>query len=118
MADFNGDGKPDLAVAVTSSSFNGEVSVELGNGDGTFKSAIVSSLHTDPINNQGFMATADFNGDGKPDLLTLEAFGDGYEVLLGNGDGTFQPPVVTVLPSGFSLAVGDFNGDGKADLVT
>jgi hypothetical protein len=118
VADFNGDGKLDVAVVVTSSSFSGEVSVELGNGDGTFQNAIVSSVHTDPINNQGFMATADFNGDGKPDVLTLEAFGDGYEVLLGNGDGTFQPPVVTVLPSGFSLAVGDFNGDGKADLVT
>ena len=118
VADFNGDGKPDVAVAITNTSGNGGVSIELGNGDGTFQNPIVSALHTDPLNNQGFMVTADFNGDGKPDVLTLEAYGGGYEVLLGNGDGTFQAPVVTVLPSGFNLAVGDFNGDGKADLLT
>ena len=118
VADFNGDGRPDIAVAVTSSSGNGAVSVELGNGDGTFQNAIVSPLHTDPINNQDLIVAADFNGDGRIDLLVLEAYGDGFEVLLGNGDGTFQTPVVTVLTGGFSLAVGDFNGDGKADVVT
>lgn len=118
VADFNADGKQDVAVAISSSNGSGEISLELGNGDGTFGKAIISPLHTEPINNNDFMIAGDFNGDGKPDVLVLEAYGDGYEVLLGNGDGTFQIPVVTVLPSGFALAAGDLNGDKKTDLLT
>jgi hypothetical protein len=62
----------------------------------------------------------DFNGDGIPDLATANSYGHSVSVLLGNGDGTFQPsrntPTATAYP--YSLAVGDFNQDGKLDLAT
>jgi hypothetical protein len=114
-ADFNGDGKLDLAVAETNFP-NGQVSVELGRGNGTFAKPITSPLIAQGTNNQDLMLTGDFNGDGKPDLVLLDDYGNGFEVLLGNGDGTFQSPVDTVINT-VTFAVGDFNGDGKTDLV-
>jgi hypothetical protein len=105
VADFNGDGKPDLAVAANSS-----ILVMLGNGDGTFRAGIRTAVSTN------LMAVGDFNGDGKPDLVLSE----NVSVLLGKGDGTFQAPIAaatsSVIPFG-GLAVGDFNGDGKLDVV-
>src|SRR5262245_3853717 len=83
VADFNRDGVPDL-VAVAPSI--GDVSVALGNHDGTFQ----------PANNfdvVGFNPTAvgvgDFNSDGNPDIVTTDNYGGAVNVLLGNGDGTF-----------------------------
>ena len=74
----------------------------------------------------GEIAQGDFNGDGKPDLviadytLTSSLPGTVLSVLLGEGDGTFQPAVSCSRPMGTprSVAVGDFNGDGFTDLVT
>src|SRR5215469_14772526 len=66
------------------------------------------------------LAVADFNGDGKIDLVTASAY-DTVSILLGNGDGTFQPHVdygTGPLSEPFPVAVGDFNSDGKLDLVT
>src|SRR5712691_4761473 len=90
--DFNGDGKPDLAVANSGSA---NVSVLLGNGDGTFKDAVNSSAGPSPQ----ALAVGDFNGDHKLDLIVISP-GDTTtgtpgvaNMLLGNGDGTFQPPV-------------------------
>jgi hypothetical protein len=115
-ADFNGDGKLDLAVAGTNFS-SGQVSVELGKGNGRFGQPIVSALGssgTDP----SLMLAADFNGDGKSDLVAMDNNGNGFQVLLGNGDGSFGTPVDTPLSySASSFVAGDFNKDGKADLV-
>jgi len=113
VGDFNGDGKLDLAVA----SFGSGVSILLGNGDGTFKSP-ANYGESGPTS----VAVGDFNGDGKLDLavanLVTNSGLSNVRVLLGNGNGTFQPAVnygVGSNPS--SVAVGDFNGDGKLDLA-
>ena len=85
VADLNGDGKLDLAVANNGSN---NVSVLLGNGNGTFAAAQNFITGTEPRS----VAVADLNGDGKPDLA-VASYGDGtVSVLLGNGNGTFRPP--------------------------
>ena len=104
---FNGDGKLDLAVANAGSN---NVSMLLGNGDGTFKPALNSG-----VLGPGSLAVGDFNGDGKLDLAVTNA---GVSILLGNGDGAFRAPVTYATGnSPSSVAVGDFNRDGKLDLV-
>lgn len=106
-ADFNGDGKLDLAV--TDNSF----SVLLGNGDGTFQKPVNFSYSGLGV----AVATADINGDGKPDLVIANE-ATGVSVFLGNGDGTFQTPILSPTTQKVSfIAVGDFNHDKKADLL-
>jgi hypothetical protein len=120
-ADFNGDGRMDvissplselgylqLFLAAAPSGFSGEIQVSTGCGVVDF-------------------AVADINQDGKPDVVVAcNGYGspDPYAVyVLGNGDGTFQPPVAIAGPanSTFSnpgnIAVGDFNGDGALDVA-
>jgi hypothetical protein len=116
-ADFNGDGKADLAVANSGVSNSvliddGGFSVLLGNGDGTFQPANSFTAGKNPI----AIAASDFNRDGKADLAIIDSTGVG--VLLGNGDGTFGP--VTYFPTAnfpHSLAVSDFDNDNIPDLV-
>ncbi len=119
VADVNGDGKPDLLAASLyedRSDKHGVASVLLGNGDGTFKKAV-------PYGTGGqlaeWIAVADIDGDGRPDLLVSNSGSDDVGVLLGNGDGTFKKAVA--YDSGsiglISVAVADVNGDGKPDLV-
>src|SRR6266566_3333024 len=114
VGDFNGDGKLDLAV-VNFGDWN--IYVLLGNGDGTFQAAR-SVYFASGGGFPWYVVTADFNGDGKLDLAVSNYGDNSFSVLLGNGDGTFQPP--RTLPIGTHpalVAVGDFNGDGKPDLA-
>jgi len=113
VADFNGDGKMDLAVTYGT----GQLSILLGDGHGAFTPTPASPITVNGSTN--IAVTGDFNGDHKADLALLLPGGDLY-VLLGNGDGTFNAPIVTSAPSATfwnTLAVGDLNGDGKADLA-
>jgi len=125
VADVNGDHKPDLVVANACSAVScslGSVSVLLGNGDGTFQPAVSYSSGGERAES---IAVGDVNGDGKPDLLVLNLCSaascgsSSVGVLLGNGNGTFQP--ATTFSSGgaasLSLAVADVNGDGRLDLI-
>ncbi len=115
-ADFNGDGKLDMAVAEGNYP-NAQVSVELGKGNGRFGSPIVSALATSATN-PSLMLAADFNGDGKTDLVVQDDYSNGFQVLLGRGDGRFGTPVDNPLSySVLSFVAGDLNRDGKADLV-
>jgi hypothetical protein len=112
VGDFNRDGKPDLATASLFAS-PGNISVLMGNGDGTFSPAVNSNLGAAPED----VKAADFNGDGNLDLVTAN-YGNTISVLLGNGNGTFQAPVnYTAGTNPFRLALGDFNADGKLDLA-
>lgn len=119
VGDFNGDGKLDIATQAGSDMHLRSAAILLGNGDGTFQAPIYSSLDTS-LSCAGWLAPGDFNGDGKLDLAVGYGCGSSaISVLLGNGDGTFQPFVDYATASEpVAVAVGDFNGDGKLDLAT
>ena len=109
--DFNGDGRTDLAVANIGSN---DVSVLLGNGDGTFQDQVRYAAGDEPF----ALVAGDFNGDGRTDLAVANAGSNDVSVLLGNGDGTFQDQVrYAAGDEPFALVAGDFNGDGRTDLA-
>jgi sugar lactone lactonase YvrE len=115
IGDFNGDGKPDMAVTLDSP---GLVAVLLGNGDGSFTAASGSpwTVGQDPYQ----IVTGDFNGDGRLDLATADFGENTVMLLLGNGDGTFVPAAnspFTVGNNPSSLVAADLNNDGHLDLA-
>jgi uncharacterized repeat protein (TIGR01451 family) len=118
VADFNGDGIPDLAVSRSQNdTFNSShFYILLGNGDGTFQVATAFFV-TGDIVYPNSLAIGDFNGDGKGDLAFASSWQNRVAVYLGNGDGTFQTAVNYPATSANAIVVGDFNGDGKADLA-
>lgn len=115
LGDFNGDGKPDLAVANNSTR---NISVLLGNGDGTF------GVKTDyDVGQPAYgVVISDLNSDGNLDIVAETSFSltEGVSVLLGNGNGSFQTHV-DYLFSGLaqpnSILASDFNNDTKPDIV-
>jgi hypothetical protein len=119
VADFNGDGKLDFATANPPVGGNNGVSVVLGNGNGTFQPPLPILVGSQP----SFVNVGDFNYDGKPDLVVGDltyCVASVIYILLGNGDGTFQPPVSYPVDRAglvLSISVGDLNGDGALDLA-
>ncbi len=110
-ADFNGDGKPDIALT---NFFAPTVSILIGRGDGSFAAPVDVATGARP---EGIVV-ADFNGDGRPDVAVANVDDNTVSILLGNGNGTFQSPVnFGVGPGPAQLVAGDLNGDGKTDLV-
>jgi hypothetical protein len=108
IADFNGDGLPDVAVI---SSADNQAIVFLSQGNGSFKAG--KAINAGPA--PGAIVAGDFNGDGHMDMAIVSAEGTG--IFLGKGDGTFKPVANIRNAFGNAIAVADFNGDGKLDLV-
>jgi hypothetical protein len=111
VADLNGDGHLDLAVADDTGT---AVSVLLGNGDGTFQAHKDYAAGSFPH----WVAVGDFNGDKALDLAVTNEGDNTVGVLLNNGDGTFQAmKTYATAVEPYSVAVADFNQDGFADLA-
>jgi hypothetical protein len=119
VADFNGDGFPDIAVA--NCFYGQELDMLSSNGNTTFTPrelpGAVGDQYDDPLQ----VATGDLNGDGIPDLVLSNGFDAEIGVLLGNGDGTFLTGPVFPVSGGAQAgeaAVADFNGDGISDILS
>jgi hypothetical protein len=109
IADLDRDGKPDIVTA--NNTQDGEVSVALGKGDGSFAAA-----HTFTVGSGVFVvAVGDFDGDAFPDVVVGRSIG--AAVLLGNGDGTLADAVPLDVGGAWAVAVADFNGDGLDDVA-
>jgi hypothetical protein len=127
-ADFNGDGKSDVAAILpctatpSGKNTNGAIAMFLGNGDGT-----LTSLPQAPLNVQVISAavSGDFNGDAKQDLVLIYtpngySYGTSALLLPGKGDGTFgaaQQISLVQTSGGSALQAIDLNGDGITDLI-
>jgi VCBS repeat protein len=109
VADFNNDGKLDVAVLNHISN----VSILLGDGTGGFGTATNWAVGNTPVS----LAVGDFNRDGRPDLVVANAFSERISILLGTGTGGFRSMSVPTEGSPGPLVVGDFNGDSIEDLV-
>jgi hypothetical protein len=108
VADFNSDGVEDL---VTSTPVDGTLQVRLGDGHGGLSGPASYAV---PQGGRGFVAAGDVNTDGHLDLVVGAS---SLATLLGNGDGTFQSPVLST-GSGDYLSLADFDRDGRLDVAS
>ncbi|HTC95489.1 MAG TPA: VCBS repeat-containing protein [Terriglobales bacterium] len=124
-ADFNGDGKLDIAVTLSTEDsgilapFVGDqVELFLGDGAGHFSAGPVI---TDTGTGADSLASGDFNGDGIPDLAVGASGDQAVWIYRGNGDGTFNPPsrfpIATLGRTTLEVAAADINHDGHIDIV-
>lgn len=115
--DLNRDGSLDLVVANEAAN---TVSVILGNGDGSFQAAsnVALGLPGGDARSPEGMALADFNRDDSLDIATANLLGDTVSILLGRGDGTFQPPSLLRVTGGpIDVVAAELTGDGILDLA-
>ena len=145
VADFNHDGKPDIAYNFTDTSFlthniTEGLAVQLGNGDGTFQAPKFSLTYSSLTAPLAFFSgmiggVGDVNNDGFPDVIlvipgaiTNGTLHNSEELFISNGDGSFEAPVPvtltgnmlphnTSLDEGFPITFADLNGDGNIDLI-
>jgi hypothetical protein len=116
VADFNQDGKLDIAATNEST---GIVQIFTGAGDGTFTAGSTFATDTSSTEPEGLVA-GDFNHDGYPDLAVQNGSGQNVGILINDGTGNFMPPVTYPLSMNYSyqgIATADLNGDSKLDLV-
>jgi hypothetical protein len=111
VADFNGDGTNDLAIALA----DGRVAILLNQGGGEFSAPRYLTAGAKP----SAIVSADFNGDGIPDLAVANRDSNDVSLLIGKGDGSFREAVtIGAGSSPRAMVVADFNADGVADLAT
>ena len=114
IGDFNEDGHQDLAMGNQGSG----VVVVLGNGDGTFGPPVTYDAPYQGQVQDWAVRVGDFNEDGDEDLVMgWNALDTGFAFFAGNGDGTFDAPVMFGDGSGYDIAIADFNEDNHLDLM-
>lgn len=117
-ADFNGDGKADLAV---NNKYYSNVGILLNQGNGTFGAKTTYNTGIYPAGqNPNYLVAADFNNDGKLDIATSNETSNDMSVLLGSTTGTFNTAVTYSVggTAPIAIAAGDVNGDNNKDIIT
>jgi hypothetical protein len=113
VGDLDGDGVPDLALALDRTGSDGSLAVLHGNGNGGFGPGIWHPTNTSPTS----AALGDLDGDGRLDLVTVGS--DSVDISLGSGDGVFAAAVeYSTGNMPVAVALGDCDGDGRQDVVT
>lgn len=118
IGDANNDGHPDIATADTNVS-NEAISLLLGDGEGSFASAVMFPVGASGIHTPQGIVLADVTGDGNADIVTANLNTSDLSLLAGDGAGNFAPAVSLPTDAGpVVVAAGDVDGDGTIDLVT
>jgi hypothetical protein len=110
--DFDKDGKVDL---ITINNMSHDFSLFKGNGDGTFQDKVDTLMYIGEAPRS--IASADFDKDGNLDVVTANVWGDNITILMGNGDGSFQPAIDYTVSLPNCINIGDFNGDNLDDII-